>query len=461
MNTILVVDDQPTVLYSLKRLLQMEGYQVITAADGPGAVAAVAGQHPELVIMDVSMPGMDGLATLARIKSDHPHLPVIMMTAYSTIDKAIQATKLGAFDYLAKPFDNQELLLRVREALKNREMAAGAVRFDGVEEEGGERVIGKSPQMLAVYKQVGKVASADTTILIKGESGTGKELVARAIFHHSGRADKPFLAINCAAIPEHLLESELFGYERGAFTGADHRRIGKFEQCHGGTLFLDEIGELPTSIQAKFLRVMQDGTFQRLGGSETIKTDVRLIAATNKNLEEMVRAGTFREDLYYRLNVVCIELPPLRERKEDLGDLAAYFIARFNHKFDKNVKGISAEGLTRMENYAWPGNVRELANVIQKAVLFCDSEYLSTECWEKMARRDSENYTPVEQAVRQLAALLFASGCQDRFQETVRLFEKEMVRKAMECTGGNQVHSARLLGISRNTLRKKNDDPGC
>ena len=253
----------------------------------------------------------------------------------------------------------------------------------------------------------------------------------------------------------------MFGYERGAFTGADHRRIGKFEQCHGGTLFLDEIGELPTSIQAKFLRVMQDGTFQRLGGSETIKTDVRLIAATNKNLEEMVRAGTFREDLYYRLNVVCIELPPLRERKEDLGDLAAYFIARFNHKFDKNVKGISAEGLTRMENYAWPGNVRELANVIQKAVLFCDSEYLSTECWEKMARRDSENYTPVEQAVRQLAALLFASGCQDRFQETVRLFEKEMVRKAMECTGGNQVHSARLLGISRNTLRKKNDDPGC
>ena len=261
--------------------------------------------------------------------------------------------------------------------------------------------------------------------------------------------------MNCAAIPEHLLESELFGYERGAFTGANCKRIGKFEQCHCGTILLDEIGDMPIGLQAKLLRILQDGGFERLGGSETIKTDVRIIAATNKNLEEMVKTGAFREDLYYRLNVVCIELPPLRERLEDLDDLTAYFIGRFNKKFTKHIKGITAEGLARLRTYAWPGNVRELANTLQKAVVFCNSEYLSPECCENLETMGNGKCAPVEQAVRQLAALIFTHGCQGRFQEAISMFEKEMVRKALELTGGNQVQSARLLEISRNTLRKK------
>ncbi len=455
MNTILVVDDQPTVIYSLKRLLQREGYQVITAEDGREAIGLAASHKPDLIIMDVRMPGMDGLTALAMLKNEQPQVQVIMMTAYSTIDKAIEAMKQGAFDYLAKPFDNEELLSRIRDALKSKELVGTTVVFDGIEEDAAERVIGKSPQMLTVYKQVGKVAPTDATVLIKGESGTGKELIARAIFHHSGRASKPFLAMNCAAIPEHLLESELFGYERGAFTGANCKRIGKFEQCHGGTILLDEIGDMPIGLQAKLLRILQDGGFERLGGSETIKTDVRIIAATNKNLEEMVKAGVFREDLYYRLNVVCLELPPLRERIEDLEDLTAYFIGRFNRKFAKHIKGITIEALAKLRTYAWPGNVRELANVIQKAVVFCNSEYLSPECCENLETMGSSKCAPVEQAVRQLAALIFTQGCQGRFQEAIRMFEKEMVKKALDLTAGNQVQSARLLGISRNTLRKK------
>lgn len=455
MSIILVVDDQQTVVYSLNRLLQIAGYEVITAADGREAIELVNHRKPDLAIMDVRMAGMDGLAALARIKNEQPQTQVIMMTAYSTIDKAIEAIKLGAFDYLAKPFDNEELLSRVRDALKSRELVAKTLLYDEIEEDAAERVIGKSPQMLAVYKQMGKVAPTVATVLIKGESGTGKELVARAIFHHSDRATKPFLAMNCAAIPEHLLESELFGYERGAFTGANFRRIGKFEQCNSGTILLDEIGDMPLGLQAKLLRVLQDGGFERLGGSETIKTDVRIIAATNKNLEEMVKAGTFREDLYYRLNVVCIELPPLRERLEDLNDLAAYFIGRFNKKFSKNVKGITAEALDRLRHYYWPGNVRELANIIQKAVVFCSNEYLSPKCCENTEGKGYRKCAPIELAMQQLVALIFTQGCQGNFPETIRMFEREVVRKAMELTAGNQVQSARLLGISRNTLRKK------
>jgi nitrogen regulation protein NR(I) len=455
MSRILVVDDQQTVVYSLNRLLRIAGYEVITAADGREAIEIANSRTPDLVIMDVRMPGLDGLAALAQIKKEQPRIQVIMMTAYSTIDKAIEATKLGAFDYLAKPFDNEELLSRVRDALKSKELVAKTVFFDEIEEDEAERVIGKSPQMLAVYKQVGKVAPTVATVLIKGESGTGKELVARAIFHHSDRSAKPFLAMNCAAIPEQLMESELFGYERGAFTGANFRRIGKFEQCIGGAILLDEIGDMPIGLQAKLLRVLQDGGFERLGGSETITTDVRIIAATNKNLEEMVKVGTFREDLYYRLNVVCIELPPLRERLEDLDDLTAYFIGRFNKKFTKNIKGITAEALNRLRNYSWPGNVRELANTIQKAVVFCSSEYLTPECCENPGVKANKQCAPIEKAMQQLVALIFTYGCQGHFQETIRMFEKEMVKKAMELTDGNQVQSARLLGISRNTLRKK------
>ncbi len=348
MSKILVVDDQKTVCYSLQRFLQSEGYNVHTATSGEDALSVLDNVKPDLVIMDVRMPEMDGIEVLRKIKESHPQIQAIMMTAFSATEKAIQAIKLGAYDYLTKPFDNDELLIRVKDAIKTKELMDEVVTFDVSDDYAeGERIIGKSPAMLDIYKQIGRAAPTDATVLIKGENGTGKELVARAIYHYSNRSSKPFLAINCAAIPEQLLESELFGYERGAFTGADFKRIGKFEQCSGGTIFLDEIGDMPLGLQAKLLRVLQDGKFQRLGGTETIETDVRIIAATNKDIEDMVKNNTFREDLYYRINVVTINVPPLRERKEDIKELVHYFIQKYNKKLGKTIKGITADALKK------------------------------------------------------------------------------------------------------------------
>jgi len=455
MNKILVVDDQKTVCYSIQRLLQSEGYDVLTASNGTDALSIINHKKPDLVIMDVRMPEMDGLEVLGKIKESHPDVQVIMMTAFSTTEKAIQAMKLGAYDYLTKPFDNNGLLIRVNGAIKARDLMKEVVTLDEIEDYEGERIVGKSPAMLNIYKQIGKVAPTDATVLIRGESGAGKELAARAIYHYSKRSAKPFLAINCAAIPEHLLESELFGYERGAFTGADFKKIGKFEQCSGGTVFLDEIGDMSLGLQAKILRILQDGAFERLGGSETIKTDVRIVAATNKPLEDMVKEGLFREDLYYRLNVVSISLPPLRERKEDIKELAAYFIKKFNRKLGKNIKGITQEALEGLKEHSWTGNVRELENTIQKAMVFCNSDYLSIECCENLNLQKIGSCASVEDAIENLVNLAFKDGCHERFQDMMSMIEKGMVKRAMELTKGNQVHAAKLLGISRNTLRKK------
>ncbi|MCL4456097.1 MAG: sigma-54 dependent transcriptional regulator [Nitrospirae bacterium] len=455
MNKILVVDDQKTVCYSIQRLLQSEGYDVLTASNGTDALSIINHKKPDLVIMDVRMPEMDGLEVLGKIKESHPDVQVIMMTAFSTTEKAIQAMKLGAYDYLTKPFDNNGLLIRVNGAIKARDLMKEVVTLDEIEDYEGERIVGKSPAMLNIYKQIGKVAPTDATVLIRGESGAGKELAARAIYHYSKRSAKPFLAINCAAIPEHLLESELFGYERGAFTGADFKKIGKFEQCSGGTVFLDEIGDMSLGLQAKILRILQDGAFERLGGSETIKTDVRIVAATNKHLEDMVKEGLFREDLYYRLNVVSISLPPLRERKEDIKELAAYFIKKFNRKLGKNIKGITQEALEGLKEHSWTGNVRELENTIQKAMVFCNSDYLSIECCENLNLQKIGSCASVEDAIENLVNLAFKDGCHERFQDMMSMIEKGMVKRAMELTKGNQVHAAKLLGISRNTLRKK------
>ncbi|MFN3740068.1 MAG: sigma-54-dependent transcriptional regulator [Thermodesulfovibrionales bacterium] len=458
MSTILVVDDQKTVCYSLQRFLQSEGYEVYSALSGEEALSLLNKFNPDLVIMDVRMPEMEGIEVLRRIKESYPRIQVIMMTAYSTTEKAIEAIKLGAYDYITKPFDNDELLVRVKEAIKAKELMEEVVTFDGFDEyTGSERIIGKSPAMLEIYKQIGKAAPTDAPVLIKGESGTGKELIARAIYHFSRRSSKPFLAINCAAIPEQLLESELFGYERGAFTGADFKRIGKFEQCNGGTIFLDEIGDMPTGLQAKLLRVLHDGTFQRLGGTETIETNVRIVAATNKDIEDMVKKGTFREDLYYRINVVTINVPPLRERKEDIKELVHYFIQKYNKRLGKTIKGITSEALKRLEEYQWPGNVRELENVIQKAMVFCNSDYLSTECYNTLQKQSliQNSCASIEKAIHDLVELSFKESCSDKFHAIVSLFEKTMIKKALELTKGNQVQAARLLGISRNTLRKK------
>jgi nitrogen regulation protein NR(I) len=455
MTTILVVDDQKTICYSIQRFLQSEGYDVLTATNGDDALKLVDSGTPGLVIMDVRMPEMDGLEVLGRIKGSHPDVQVIMMTAFSTTEKAIHAMKLGAYDYITKPFDNDELLVRVRDAVKTGGLRKEVVTLDEQDDNSAaERIVGKSPQMLALYKQIGKVAPTDATVLIRGESGTGKELIARAIYHYGNRPAKPFLAINCAAIPEQLLESELFGYERGAFTGADSKRIGKFEQCHGGTLFLDEIGDMSLPLQAKLLRVLQDGTFERLGGNETIGTDVRIIAATNKDLEAMVGKGSFREDLYYRINVVTIKIPPLRERKEDIRELVHYFIRKFDKTLSKEIKGITAETLKKLEEYSWPGNVRELKNIIQRAMVFCPHEYLSIECCDSLDLQ-RKGCASLGEAIQNLVDLAFRGGAQERFQDIVSTVERNMVMKALELTKGNQVQAARLLGISRNTLRKK------
>lgn len=455
MSKILVVDDQKTVCYSLQRFLQSEGYDVITAVNGRDALELIKTSEPDVVVMDLRMPEMDGIEVLEKIKASFVKIQVIMMTAFSTTEKAIQAMKLGAYEYLIKPFDNNELLACIKNAVRAKEIMEEVVSFEESNDDvSGERIMGKSQKMLDIYKQIGRVAPTDTTILILGESGTGKELIARAIYHHSKRANKPFLALNCASIPETLLESELFGYERGAFTGADFKRIGKFEQYDRGTIFLDEIGDMSLNLQAKLLRVLQDGTFERLGGTETLRTDVRIITATNRQINEMIKKGLFREDLYYRLNVVTIHLPPLRDRKEDIKELAAYFIQKYNKKIGKDIKGITAESLKKLEGHPWHGNVRELENTIQKAMVFCNSDYLSVEYFNELAERRvcCEN---LDDAIQQLADMAFKNKSGNMFQDIVGRLEAHMIKKALELTNGNQVHAARLLGISRNTLRKK------
>ncbi len=340
MDKILVVDDEQGICYSFKRVLGRHGYDVITAFSGEEAVEKVSKEHPTLVMMDVTMPKIDGLETLKKLKTLYPNLTIIMMTAYTTSERAITAMKYGAYDYLTKPVDNAQLISLVEKAITAGKMSI-PVTFEGTaEEEEGDRIIGKTPVMLEIYKKIGQIAESDVTVLLLGETGTGKELIARAIYHHSKRVNKPFLPVNCAAIPDPLLESELFGHKKGAFTGADNRRIGKFEQCNTGTMFLDEIGDMPLSLQSKLLRVLQDGCFQRLGGNDLIKTDVRIIAATNKNLESLINMGKFRDDLYWRLNVVSINVPPLRERRDDIEDMVQYFIQKFNRELGKNVKGV-------------------------------------------------------------------------------------------------------------------------
>jgi nitrogen regulation protein NR(I) len=457
---ILIVDDQKAICYSLERLLRNEGYDVCSVQSGEEALDFLKEQKANVVVMDIRMPKQDGLEILTNIKKYYPKIQVIMMTAYSTSEQAIEAIKLGAYDYLIKPFENDELLGLIQDALRTKTMMENVVTCDGQTDfSSGEKIIGKSSTMLSIFKSIGRVSSTDAEVLILGESGTGKELIARAIYNHSKRSDKRFLVMNCAAIPENLIESELFGFERGAFTGADFRRIGKIEQCQGGTLFLDEIGDLPISIQAKLLRVLQDGTFQRLGGEETLTADFRLISATNKNLEQMVTEKNFREDLYYRINTVIISLPPLRERLDDIPELTNYFIRRYRKTLNKNVKGITEKTLKMFQQYPWPGNVRELESLIHKSVILCRKDYLCMDCCVDL-RVDEKTYTcaNVSEAIDTFVSVAFKEGAHKNFQQLILKFEKAMIKKALEETGGNQVQAANILGISRNTLRKKMDD---
>ena len=463
MNKILVVDDQKGVRYSFKKILGEAGYEVATASSGEEAIELTAKSEPDLIFMDVKMPGMDGLETLKRLKEMNPKLLVIMMTAYSTTEKAITAMELGAYDYLTKPFDNRRLTEIIKKALEVRKKMFCPVAVDETEYEmEHERIVGSSSAMLEIFKKIGQIAGSDMTALLRGESGTGKELIARAIYNHSPRADKYFLVVNCAAIPDTLLESELFGHERGAFTGADTKRIGRFEQCHGGTLFLDEIGDMPLALQAKILRVLQDGSFTRLGSTEPLKCNVRIIAATNKNLEEMLKQGEFREDLYYRLNVISLHIPPLRERREDIKDLAQHFLSVFNKELNKDKKGISADTLKIFEEYHWPGNVRELENVMHRAMVLCQKDYISHECCTGLpvAEGMGKPAAVMENYLLEAINSIFSYSGGSIYQDFLSTAEMLLIKKAIEITHGNQVQAAKLLGISRNTLRRKLEGDG-
>ena len=421
-------------------------------------------QEANLVLLDNKLPDRTGLDILREIKQSHPKMPVIIMTAFGTTDTAIEAMRLGAFDYILKPFELEEISELVAKGLEANKLMKRAVAIPALFEslEDSDQIIGKSKVMQEVYKLIGQVAESDVTVLIRGESGTGKELVARAIYQHSQRKDSPFLAINCAAIPETLLESELFGHEKGAFTGASKRRIGKFEQCHQGTILLDEVGDMTLSTQAKILRVLQEGEFERIGGNETIKVDVRVLASTNRKLEELIKEGKFREDLYYRLKIMAIVLPPLRERKEDIQELTEYFFHLYNRQLGTQVSYIDPSIFNKLLSYTWPGNVRELANTIKRGLILAKGDVLTAE--EMIFDTEDEttsfaNEEELEKNLNKMLDPLFSDILRfwgtELHSNLLEKVEKFLIQKALAETGENQVQAAKLLGISRNTLRHR------
>jgi nitrogen regulation protein NR(I) len=457
---ILIVDDDAQLRISFEKILTAEGHKVRMSATGEGGLEIVKTEHPDLVVMDVRLPGMDGLTTFKAIHNIDSKLPVIIMTAYGTTDTAIEATKLGAFDYILKPFDIPEMLSNIEKGLEASRFMRSRVEIDTApESDSSEVIFGRSKAMQEVYKQIGRVASTGATILIRGESGTGKELVARAVYQHSIRSNKPFLVINCVAIPETLLESELFGYERGAFTGAVNRRIGKIEQASGGTVFLDEIGDMPFGIQAKILRLLQERSIERLGGRSPIPVDVRVIAATNRDLEAALADGRFREDLYYRLKVVTLSLPPLRERNGDISILAEYFLKRYSKEMAVNSPGLTQEAIQVMESYSWPGNVRELANTVQKALIFSRGAPISSEEISEAIRIDTEGRETWDQShldsMQEWIKRSLNSGQENVFVDMIDEFSRIVMTEALSMTGGNRSQAAKLLGLSRPTLLAK------
>ncbi len=467
MGNILIVDDDAQLRQSFEKLLTAEGHTVKTASSGEAAIPMVQAEVPDLVIMDVRMPGMNGLEAFQAMHEIEPKLPVIIMTAFGTTETAIEATKLGAFEYVLKPFENiQDILALISQALEAGRFMRSRVELDvAPDTAAADAIIGRSKAMQEVYKAIGRVAPTDATVLVRGESGTGKELVARAIYQHSLRAAKPFLIINCVAIPETLLESELFGYEKGAFTGAVNRRVGKFEQAHGGTVFLDEIGDMPFSIQAKILRLLQERSIERLGGREPIPVNVRIIAATNRDLEAALAQGRFREDLYYRLKVVTLWLPPLRDRSQDSILLAEYFLARFAKEMGMGNPGMIEEAKLLLQNYQWPGNVRELANAMQKALIFSRGYPIHPEDvsraigGESLAREAGDQRA--DEIVRQWVRQTLAAGeGKDIFEVCMDHFASLLISEALDLTGGNRSRAAKLLGISRPTLLSKIDKYG-
>lgn len=435
---ILIADDDAVIRDIFKKALENE-YEILLATNGSEAMEKIEQEMPDLVLLDIRMPPPDGMEILRNLKNRYD-IPAIMITAVKDVKTAVEAMKLGAFDYLVKPFELDEVKLCIKRALENRDMRRELeqLRREVKEKYGFKNIIGSSPAMKQVFELMSKVLDNDITVLIEGESGTGKELVARAIHYNGSRRKGPFIAIDCGAIPENLLESELFGYEKGAFTGAVASKPGKIELANGGTLFLDEISNLKPDLQSKLLRILEEKKIYRLGGVKPIEVDVRIIAATNVDLEEMVKAGKFREDLFYRINVFKIKLPPLRERKEDIPLLVQHFVKLYARSFSKSVKGVTPAAMQRLLSYDWPGNVRELENLIQRAVILCDGDYIDEDALQIPTRS------------RQM-------GLAGKSLDEI---EKEAILETLKMTGGNISQAARILGITRKTLRMKMDKYG-
>jgi two-component system nitrogen regulation response regulator GlnG len=492
MPAVLIIDDDPEIRYSLNRVLSARQYTVSTASGGAEGIRQAAAGAYEVILLDNRMEGMGGIETLQHLRSAAPQSMVVLMTAFGTTQTAIEAMKFGAFDYIIKPFDIKKILGLVEKAAQaHRDLASARSQYARVldSEDYKEGIVGDSEPMQEVFKMIGQVATSDVTVMVTGESGTGKELVARCIHQHSLRSGKPFMAVNCAAIPENLIESELFGHEKGAFTGASQQRAGRFELCDGGTLFLDEIGDMALPTQTKILRALQEGEIQRVGGSGVIKVDVRLIAATNKDLEQMVEARTFREDLYYRLNVMRIRMPALRDRPGDIPALVDFTLQRLQKARKTRVTRVSPEALQILRRYPWPGNVRELENVIQRsAVLAQDDTILTRDLPREILGVPAPAAKPAAALPAQPPASIPAppaaaeaeaaaaethigdaiigdwSGLLDQVYTALRerhdhrllvAMEKEIVARALREVGGNQVKASQLLGITRATLRNR------
>jgi nitrogen regulation protein NR(I) len=455
---LLLIEDDPGTAGSLQKVLLAEGYAVDIAARGDAGLAQAQNQPYDLVITDLKLPGLDGLQIVARLHAAKPRLPIIMMTAHGTTETAIEATKLGAFEYLVKPFEAEELLDIVAPAVAHARRMSEPVTL-GEATPDRAALIGRSRAMQNLYKEIGRVAPTPATVLIQGETGTGKELVARALYQHGDRADRPFIAINCAAIPETLLESELFGHERGAFTGAQARRIGRFEQAQGGTIFLDEIGDLSLGTQSKLLRVLQEKCIQRLGSNETIRVDARVLAATHRDLEAAIREKEFREDLFYRLTVVVVRVPPLGERTEDIPDLLRFFMQRYATDLGVDSPAIQPDALDWLQKQPWPGNVRELENVVRQSLLAARPFAISLEHVQQVLARARKPAAIAAQThaayIADLLARVQRGEEQSAFTKMVGDLEPELYAQAIRLAQGNQAKAARWLGVTRLKMREK------
>ena len=455
---ILLIEDDPGITITLQRLLASEGHEVVVETRGDSGLARAENDHFDVILSDLKLPGLDGLDLVRQVHAAKPRLPIILMTAHGTTETAIEATKRGAFDYLLKPFEMPDLLEAVSKALATSQLVSEPVSI-GAPSATRDTIIGNSRGMQDIYKEIGRVAAKPVNVLICGETGTGKELIARALYQHSDRVNGPFIAINCAAIPETLLESELFGHERGAFTGAEARRIGRFEQANQGTLFLDEIGDMTLGTQVKLVRVLQENSIQRLGGKETIPVDVRIIAATHRNLERAIQDKQFREDLFYRLSVVVIRLPPLRERSEDIPELVHYFLQKHGAALGVVEPSIQPAAVQLLQSQPWPGNVRELENVVRKILLLARGYTINEDHVRAATSKTISPIDSAEQNLREFAGALLAAAQRgevpDSHARLLEAAEREIVAQAIRLTHGNQLQAAKLLGISRLTLREK------